>query len=351
MASMGIGCCMCGYANETINKEVKSAIYEGSMSSLNCFEELILAEKLLEMHSFEGMVRYAKTGGEAMTIAVRIARAFTNKDIIAFTGYHGWHDWYLSANLENSTNLNVHLLPDLKVGGVPKCLKGTTIPFEFNNIEQLKEIIDKNDVGVIIIEPMRHEYPKNNFLENVQKIAKKIGAVVIYDCITIGFREIVPELADIYVYAKAISNGYPMAAIVGKRKIMESCENTFISSTYWTERIGLVAAIATLRFMKENNVMNYVWHRGNDIGFGWMHLATQFDLDVTILPPNSLITLKFNYKNAKELEDLFKIEMLKRGYIAGLGVYSSFAHTKEIINTYLENVKEVFKTLKEVAKK
>ncbi|MGZ7068533.1 MAG: aminotransferase class III-fold pyridoxal phosphate-dependent enzyme [Methanobacterium sp.] len=261
MSIMGVGTCILGYADDDVNNAVKRAVDNGSMSTLNCYEEVELAEILLNLHPWAEMVRYARTGGESMAIAIRIARAYSNKDKIAFCGYHGWHDWYLSANLENEKNLNGQLLPGLKPLGVPSNLSGNTIPFNYNKIEELEEIINNNDIGVIVVEPIRHDHPKKGFLESIREIADDIGAVLIFDEITSGFRmniggihELYNVNPDIVVYGKALSNGYPMAAIIGKHDVMNASQDSFISSTYWTERIGPTASIATINKMKEKNM-------------------------------------------------------------------------------------------------
>lgn len=228
MSIMGVGACILGYADDEVNKAVKKAIDDGSMATLNSPEEVELAELLLNLHSWADMVRYTKTGGEAMAVAIRIARAYTKKDKIAFCGYHGWQDWYLSANLAESTALDGQLLPGLEPAGVPRGLKGTAIPFNYNEIEELEEIAKNNDIGTIVVEPIRHHEPKNNFLDNVRRIADEINAVLIFDEITSGWRmrvggiyELYKVYPDIVVYGKAISNGFPMAAVVGKGEIMD----------------------------------------------------------------------------------------------------------------------------------
>ena len=337
MSIMGVGTCILGYADAYVNLKVIQGISQGSMSTLNCPEEVELAELLLELHKWAGMVRFARTGGEAMAIAVRIARAYTNKDKIAFCGYHGWHDWYLAANLEDKTNLDIHLLPDLECAGVPKCLKGSVIPFEFNNLEQLEEIVEKhNDIGAIIIEPMRHEWPSFYILARIRDIAYRIGAVLIFDEITIGWRLhlggshlLFGVNPDIAVFGKAMSNGYPMSAIIGKKYIMEAVNKTFISSTYWTERIGSIAALETIKRMKEINLPRYLEDLGMDLKIGLE------DLGFEVKPPNAFLKIEMN-----DL-DSFKKRMLKKGYLAGNQIYLSYAHTQEIIDNYLEVVKNL----------
>ncbi|MFX0011696.1 MAG: aminotransferase class III-fold pyridoxal phosphate-dependent enzyme, partial [Candidatus Hermodarchaeota archaeon] len=253
MSIMGVGACVLGYADADVNDAVKKIIDAGSMSSLNSPEEIEFAVLILKQHSWADCVRLARTGGETAVIAIRIARAYTKKDKIAFCGYHGWHDWYLSSNLADNANLDGHLLKGLEPNGVPRGLLKTALPFEYNNIEQLEQIVENEDIGTIIMEPMRHQEPKNNFLFKVRKIADEIGAVLIIDEISVGWRMNVGGLHMLYnlkpdmaIFAKAISNGYPMGAVIGKEEIMDAAQTSFISSTYWTERIGPTAAIATI---------------------------------------------------------------------------------------------------------
>lgn len=360
MSLMGVGACILGYADEDVNKVVKETIDTGTMTTLNCPEEVELAELLLKLHPWADMARYAKTGGEAMAIAVRIARAYTEKDKIAFCGYHGWHDWYLSANLADDRNLDGHLLPGLEPLGVPRGLRGTAIPFNYNRIDELEEIVKNNDIGVIVMEPIRHYEPENNFLKKVRKIVDKIGAVVIFDEISSGWRmnvggahELYKVYPDIAVYGKAMSNGFPMAAVVGKGEVMDAAQNSFISSTYWTDRIGPVASIAAINKMLENNVPSYLCKIGNWISEGWRKLAKEHDLKIDIMgaiPP--LTTFVFDYgTNSQALHTLFTQEMLERGFLASKSVYTSYSHNEEHVQNYLEYVDNVFSIIKEAIEK
>lgn len=358
MCYMGIGACLLGYADPDVNRAVKKVIETGSMSTLNSPEEVELAELLLKLHPWAKLVRYARTGGEATAIAVRIARAYTKKDKVAFCGYHGWSDWYLAANLASKKNLDGQLLPGLEPVGVPRCLKGTALPFNYNKIEELKKIVKENDIGVIIMEPRREHAPEKGFLENVRKIANKIGAVLIFDEITSGFRTNVGGIhltykvySDIAVLGKGMSNGYPMAAIIGKRKVMDSAQKTFISSTYWTERVGLAAAIATIKKLKKYNVPKHLCKIGNLIGEAWKKLALRHGLKIEIMNIPSLITFKFDYgPDNQALYTLFTQEMLRRGYLASKSVYVSFSHKEKDVERYLEKVDEVFGIIKKAIK-
>ena len=360
MSLMGVGACILGYADDDVNDAVKRAIDMGTMTTLNCTEEVDLAELLLNLHSWADMVRYARTGGEAMAIAVRIARAYTGKDKIAFCGYHGWHDWYLSANLADDKNLDGHLLPGLEPLGVPRGLKGTAIPFNYNKIDELEEIVENNDIDVIVMEPIRHYEPEDDFLKKARNITDEIGGVLIFDEISSGWKinvggahELYKVYPDIAVYGKAMSNGFPMAAIVGKGEVMDAAQSSFISSTYWTDRVGPAASIATINKMMENNVPSHLCKIGNLISEGWRKLAEEHDLKIDIMdavPP--LTTFTFDYgDDSQALHTLFTQEMLKHEFLASKSVYVSYSHNEEHVKKYLENVDDVFEFIKEAIEK
>lgn len=353
MSLMGVGCCILGYADEDVNREVKKVIDQCSMCTLNSKEEVELAETLIRIHPWADKVRFARSGGEISTLAIRLARAYTKKDKIAFCGYHGWHDWYLASNLSDNKNLDGHLLPGLNPLGVPRGLINTSIPFEYNNIGQLYEIVENNDVGTIIIEPLRHDEPKDKFLEKIKKVSEEIGAVLIFDEISIGWRNnlggihlkynVTPDMA---IFAKAMSNGYPMAAVIGRGEIMDYAQKSFISSTYWTERIGPTASLATIHKLEKSKAWEHIANIGQIIGENWDKIAKERDLDITIKGPYSLITFFFNYNNSQELKTLFIQEMLERGYLASNSVYVSYSHTEELLTNYFESIDDVFRIIK-----
>lgn len=355
MSFMGIGSCVLGYADPDVNAAVKLAIDRGSMSTLNCPEEIELAELLLLLHPWAQMARFARTGGEALAVAIRIARAASGKDQIAFCGYHGWHDWYISSNLSSDKNLDGHLLPGLEPKGIARGLLGSALPFEYNKIDQFETLAAKHsDIGVIVMEPVRHHEPENNFLQNVRAIADRIGAVLVFDEVTSAWRStlggvhlkygVTPDMA---VFAKGMSNGFPMAAVIGKGSVMDAAQTSFISSTYWTERIGPTAALATIKKMRAMNTAAHVVHVGQMIGNGWTELAAKHGLKLKMLTPPELVTCVFAYDNAQAIRTLLTQEMLKRGYLAGAAVYVSYAHTEEIARKYLEVLDEVYGVLKQ----
>lgn len=351
MSISGIGANVLGYADEDIDRAVKTAIDNGVSSSLNCPEEVELAELLCEIHPWADMVRYARTGGEAMAVAVRIARACAGKDKIAFCGYHGWHDWYLAANLGTENALGEHLLPGLDPRGVPKGLTGTALPFRYGHIEELHDIVSKEgqNIGVIVMEPIRDDPPAEGFFDEVRTIADKIGAVLVIDEISAGFRmnsggshlifDIKPDIA---VFSKALGNGYPIAAVIGKREIMQAAQATFISSTNWTERIGPTAAIATIKKHRANNVGEYLVKLGMTVQTGWQELADRHGLKIHIGGMKPMGHFSFEYGHGLTMKSLFVQLMLDKGFLASTMYYAMYAHTEEHCRSYLEAVDSAF---------
>lgn len=352
-AQMGVGSCILGYANDEVNAAVIHAVSNGSMSSLNSYEEVQLAEKLIELHPWAQMARFARTGGEACAIGVRIARAASGKDKVAFCGYHGWHDWYISSNIGDSKNLDEQLIPGLKPAGVPRQMKHSSIPFYYNDIDSLKKIVaENNDLGVIIMEPLRNVLPKEGFLQEVKNIAKKIGAVLIFDEVTSGFRMnnggihmtfgVEPDMA---IFGKALGNGFPISAIIGKREIMEAAESSFISSTFWTERVGYVAALKTLEIIKRDKVYQNLLKYGNQINKIWTATAQESNLDIHISGIPQLTHISFNNSYPMESQTFYTQEMLKRGILLGASIYPTNAYTESIIEEFGKHTSEIFKEL------
>ena len=356
-AQMGVGACILGYADKDVNEAVTDAIEKGSMCSLNCYEEVELAEKLIALHPWAEMARFARTGGEACAVAVRIARAATGKSKVAFCGYHGWHDWYLAANIGNESNLDGQLLPGLAPAGVVRELYETALPFNYNQIEELEQLVAQynGQIGTIIMEPQRGHAPEPDFLEGVRKIADRIGAVLVFDEVTSGFRMNLGGIhltygvdPDIAVFGKALGNGYPIAAIIGKKAVMDAAQSTFISSTMWTERIGFTAALATIDKMEKYNVQEKLIRYGLRINAGWKKLAEKHGLEFKIegIPP---LTHFFFECDAPPMaaQTLYAQEMLGKGYLLGAAVYMSYAYAEDIIDKFIADSDSVFGIIKE----
>lgn len=356
MAYCGIGSCVLGFADPDVDEAVHAAIASGSMATLNCPEEVELAELLCRIHPWADMVRYTRSGGEAMVVATRIARASTGRDILAFCGYHGWHDWYLAANLAESDVLDGHLLPGLSPAGVPRGLAGTIFPFRYNRIEDLEKIIVNHgeQLAAVVMEPVRDHPPLPGFLEKVRQMATRIGAALIFDEITAGWRlnsggvhRLYQVIPDIVVFAKAMSNGYPMAAILGTEGVMQAAQNTFISSTYWTEKIGPVAALATIKKHMQYDVSAHLIRVGERIQEGWKTAAGRTGLPVTVTGIPPLAHFTFDPDTHQVLRTLFTQMMLEKGFLATDVFYATYAHEDSHIDHYLAATEAVFQTLAE----
>lgn len=352
MSIMGIGTNILGYGHPDVDLAVKANIDNGNMSTLNCPEEVFLAEKLIEIHPWAQMVKLARSGGEANAIAIRIARAASGKEKVAICGYHGWHDWYLAANLGGDKSLDGHLLPGLEPNGVPRNLRNTIYPFEYNNFEQLEKLVELEGIGVIKMEVSRNKGPENQFLEKVRKLATEKNIVLIFDECTSGFRQSFGGLHKIFnvepdmaMFGKALGNGYAITAIIGKKEVMEAAQTTFISSTFWTERIGPTAALKTLEVMERINSWDYITSTGLTIRDYWKKLALEFNLEIELwgLPALSGFTIKSN--QALQYKTLITQEMLQKGYLASNSIYVCIDHTEKIIQDYIDNLRPVFKLI------
>ncbi len=349
LSLMGVGCNILGYSNSKIDNAVIKALKKGNSSTINSFEEVELCEKLLSLHKWADMAKLAKTGGETSSMAVRIARAATGKDKIAFCGYHGWHDWYLSANIKNKDNLSSHLMGGLEAKGVPKNLKNTAFPFTYNNIDELYNILKNHDIGTIKMEVSRNFKPKNNFLQKIRSICDKKNIVLIFDECTSGFRQTFGGLHKIYNvepdmawFGKALGNGYSISAIIGKREIMDFAQDTFVSSTFWTERIGSVAALETLRQMEKLKSWNIITKKGEKIQKKWKEIASINNLKINILGIPALSSFSITSENWLKYKTFITQEMLKKKMLSANALFMSVKHDEKTLNEYLDNLNDIF---------
>ncbi len=354
MSIMGVGTNLLGYGHPEVDAAVAAVVAGGNMSTLNCPEEVWLAERLVGMHSWADMVRFARSGGEANAIAIRIARAATGRDAVAICGYHGWHDWYLATNLENSSGLEEHLLPGLEPKGVPSVLAGTVHPFSFNRLDQLEAIVSDHKLAAVKMEVQRSETPCTGFLDGVRDLCSREGIVLIFDECTSGFREtfggihlqynVLPDMA---MFGKALGNGYAITATIGKREVMEAAQSSFISSTFWTERIGPAAALKTLEVMERERSWERVTKIGLKLKRQWQVTADRHSLPITIHGIPALAGFNIISRDNLKYKTLITQEMLKRGILATTSCYTSLAHTIDVIEIYLEALDDIFRLIAE----
>jgi len=351
MSTNGIGACLLGYADPDVTQAVTQRIACGSMCSLNSPDEVRLAQQLVSIHPWPHQVRFARTGGEAVAIAVRIARAATGRDRIAFCGYHGWHDWYLAANIATADALANHLLAGLEPRGVPRALAETALPFRYNELSELHSIVRKHgrQLAAVVIEPTRSCDPLDGFLEGVRQACDESGAALICDEISTGWRlahggahlryDLQPDLA---VFAKALGNGHPIAAILGIARYMDAAQDTFISSTYWTESVGSVAALATIAKLKQYDVPAHVMEIGTRVMQGWQDLGRSHGIPTVASGHPAMAHLEFAHPQAAGLGTLYTVRMLDHHILTGARYYPTLAHSTTHLDRFFQAVDNVF---------
>ena len=352
---MGVGTNILGYSNSQVNLKVSRAINNGNISSLNSFEEVALAEKLLSFNNWAGKVLFARTGADANAISVRLARLYSGKDKIAICGYHGWHDWFLSSSKYNEKKIRKFFLPFYSNAGIPKSSLNSVLHFEYNNISSLEKLlISDKKIGAIKMEVIRNENPKNNFLQKVKKLSQKYNKVLIFDECTTGFREALGGIykkfnvePDILILGKALGNGYPISCVIGKEEIMKLKKKSFISSTFWTDRIGPVAALETINIMEKQKTWQKITKIGNKIRNFWSVISNRHNLPIEIYGIPSLTNYSFKDDENNLLFRSYLINnLLSKNYLSSNIFYSSISHTDKILKKYFEYLDEGFYEMK-----
>jgi len=343
---MALGPITLGYSYPPVNEAIVRQLEQGITFSLMHPLEVELSELLVELIPCAEMVRFGKNGSDATAGAVRAARAYTGREKIACCGYHGWQDWYIGITTRDK--------------GIPESTKKLTIPFEYNNLESLEKIFaeNKGEVAAVIMEPIAIEEPENDFLEKVKSLAHKNGAVLIFDEIVTGFRlalggaqeyfEVTPDLA---AFGKGMANGMPISAIIGKREIMKELEEVFFSFTFGGEALSLAAAFASIKEMREKDVIQHFWKQGKKLKEGYNRLAQEYELveytQCIGLPAHSAIYFRIDGRDSLELKSLFQQEMIKRGILT-MGVHNfCFSHSDRDIEMTLEAYEDTLKILRQ----
>jgi glutamate-1-semialdehyde 2,1-aminomutase len=356
--NMGAGAVLLGHAYPTVVRAVQDQAAQGTGLSINHPLELETAELLAELVPCAEMVRFCKGGGEANAVAVRIARAATGRDKVVFCGYHGWHDWYLAANLASESALSKHLLPGIAPRGVPRELEGTALPFEFNNLDSLRQVLQAHsgEVACVILEAARSYLPEPGFLEGVRDLTRQQGAVLIFDEVVTGFRsarggaqEYYNVIPDVATFAKCISNGFALGAVAGKREVMDVAVDSFISSVYWAEATGLAAGKATLREYLNQPVCTAVQDFGKAFVAGCRRVIQECGIPATMIGLPSFPSLTFR-DLAPELLDpvvtLYMQETAKRGMFGGPGHFFCLQHTQSDLTAAVEIIGAALTTIR-----
>ena len=349
-----IGSVILGYADPVVDEAVKAQIDRGTNFSITHELELELAELLVERIPCAEMVRYARGGGDACAVAARIARGTTGRDKILFCGYHGWHDWYQAANHSSDANLDEHLFPGIEPIGVPKALAGTAIPFPYGDLEGLSERLERHrgEVAAVMMEPMRSDLPAEGYLEGVASLCRDHDVVLIFDEVSTGFRPsdagVQPVLGvepDMSVFAKSISNGYAMGAVVGRRDVMEPAGQMFVSSTYWGEAVGLAAALATLTELRTRNTAQTLADNGAALKARLNAVAAEVGVAIRCTGIDYHPHLEFPAEDPvlnNKLGTLYVQEMAKRGNHGSTSFYLNESQGAAEIEMAADAAREVF---------
>ncbi len=362
---MGCHPLILGYSDKDINNAVIKQLRKGSTFSLMNELEYEVSKKLINVIPSAEMVRFGKNGADATTIGVRVARAATKRDHIAYCGYHGWHDWFIA-----NTDLNQ---------GIPEFNKKLAHSFNYNDLDSLEAIFKKypDKIAIVIMEPVSVSAPKcygsinckkilckqkcqNNFLHEVQKIAKKHGALLMFDEIISGFRfslggaqELFGVTPDLSSFAKAISNAVPLSAIVGKKKYMKLLDKTFFSFTYGGDCIGLAAADVCIPKIQKLKVPNHLDEVGKILKDGINNSVTNYDLldfvECIGFPCRSILAVKGNKKyNDLEIKTYIQQELIRRGILWAAYHAISWSHKKKDIYKTVNAFDEIFADLKKI---
>lgn len=343
-----VGAVILGHADPVVDAAVKEQIDRGSIYTLNSPLEIDLAEELCATIPSAEMVRYTKGGGEACAVAARIARGVTGRDKLLICGYHGWHDWYQAANFGVDPESGEYPFAGIEPTGVPRSLAGTVIPFAYGDLDGLARLLDEHrgQVAGVMMEPARSVLPPPGYLEGVKALVEAHDGVLIFDEVSCGWRlriggvqQAVGVTPHMTVVAKAMSNGYPMGAVVGRRDVMEPAARMFISSSYWSDNIGLIAGLTTIRELKR---------RGAEARFAEIGESLRAGIDQAIASAGlrgGLVGLHTNPALHLHLPDeslrskvntLFVQEMARRGIHCYAGFKATLAHTADDIDQTVE---------------
>ncbi len=343
-----VGTSILGYSNDNIRRSVLKNINKGNMTTLICPEEVYLSKEIIKHHPWSSMAKFTRGGGEANALAIRIARANTKKKNVAFCGYHGWHDWYLSANINSKKNLDQHLMSGLNYEGIPRSLKNTSFPFPYNNFNYLLKLINKKKIGIIKMEVMRNMEPKDNFLKKIRKVCNDKKIILIFDECTSGYRENMGGIhlkykvnPDMAIFGKALGSGYAINAVIGKRSIMKKAENTFISSTFWGERIGYTAALSSIKEFEKQRTFKKIISNGKYVKSVWLNLSNKYKIPIRIMGTNAIPLFEFQKDHTKRKTFLTQ-QMLKNKILATNMIYINIFHNKKNIKKYIKVLDKVF---------
>jgi glutamate-1-semialdehyde-2,1-aminomutase len=340
---MALGPVNLGYAYPRVNDAVREQLEKATIMNLLHPLEVELAQEITKAVPCAEMVRFMKSGAEATSACVRVARAYTGREKVVHCGYHGWHDTFTASSANPR--------------GVPQALRELIRSFRYNDLGSLEKILEAegDETACIIMEPRTP--PVEGFLEGVRQLADRYGAVLIYDEIVTGFRlalggaqEYYGVTPDLAAFAKGISNGLPLSAFVGKRDVMEVAKDILISTTYGGEALSLAAGVATIRELREKDVFRHTWKMGQKLMDGWTEIGRELGLSLgnSGLAPIHAPVMDMG-ELTKDAWTFFLQESARRGVLfrrGGLN-FISYSHEEEDIDYTLDVCRSAMKLLKQ----
>jgi len=337
-----------GYQYPAVDNAIKAQLKKGIILSLPSPLENELAQILIKHIPCAEMVRFGKNGSDATTGAIRVARAYTKRDLVVVCGYHGWHDWYIGSTTRNL--------------GVPKATQEQTLKFNYNDIESLKKLFKDNPgrIAAVIMEPMNYVEPEKGFLENVKKVTHQNGALLIFDEVIAGFRfslggaqklyGVTPDLAS---FGKSMANGMPISALVGKKEYMKVVGDIFYSFTSGGELLSIAAAIATIKEMEKKKVIPQIWKMGKFLQDGTNKLLKKHNLDGFVQIKGKPVWQLFMIQehggySPIQIKSFIQQEVLHAGFLWYGSHNMSFSHTKPQMEKLLKTYDGIFAELKQL---
>ena len=340
---MALGAIILGHAYPSVNQAVTKQIKSGSLYTLMHPLEIEVAELLSEVIPCAERVRFGKNGSDVTMAAVRVARAATGRQKIAYCGYHGWQDWFAVTTPRNK--------------GIPPVFKDLIFPFTYNDPKSLSDLLDSHpgQFAAVIME-VPAEDPKDQFLHKVRDLAHKHGALLIFDEIVTGFRfapggaqQLFGVTPDLACFGKAMGNGFPISALVGKKEFMKELEQVFFSMTFGGDTMSLAAAAATLKELKKKDVCAALWKTGRRLFEGFNAISVEIDSTVRLFghPPRMAFSCKdWNGQDSLDVKSLFLQETHKRGVLFGGPVFPTLSHSDKDIAHTLEASADAMRIVK-----
>ncbi|MFB3904759.1 MAG: aminotransferase class III-fold pyridoxal phosphate-dependent enzyme [Acidobacteriota bacterium] len=343
----GLGPIILGYSFPAVNAAITEQLGRATTLSLMHPLEVEMAELLTEVIPCAEMARFGKNGSDATSAAIRIARAFTGRDHLAQSGYHGWQDWYVASTSRSR--------------GVPKALAELIHPFRYNDLDSLRQVFKQHpgQVAAVIMEPVLTEAPRPAFLEEVKELARQEGALLVFDEVITGFRwalggaqdyfRVTPDLACL---GKSMSNGMPLSAVVGRADVMRECEDVFFSLTYGGECLSLAAGLATVKILRDPSVLDTVWRQGKKLQEGFARLAAEKGVGEYLACLGYPCRTTIRFLDAQKqpsliIKSLFQQEVIKRGILCAGYHNMSYSHSDEDIDRTLRAYGEAMDVLAE----